>query len=151
LLTDTSLYDQNIDNVTSVGSRRHMELEHILVVDDEVSIRLLVTTVLEMEGYIVYAVGDGRSALTAIYAYQPKLVLLDIGMPVLTGDRVLQQLRFDNVTVPVIIMTAGPVKASWHGQGVIAVLAKPFEIDALVNLVRSMLSREHETPAQSAA
>lgn len=106
-----------------------MQHTRILVVDDETGIRSFVAALLKTEGYEIETAGDGGSALAAIRTRQPDLVLLDIGLPVLTGDRVLQQLRTENMVVPVIIMTAGPVKASWYWEGNIAMLPKPFELN----------------------
>lgn len=120
-----------------------MARAHILVVDDESVIRTFVVAVLREEGYELYTAGDGEAALAAIRTVRPDLVLLDIAMPVLSGDGVLQQLKADGSTVPVVVMTAGPVRREWLASGARAILAKPFGIAELVDAVGIVLARSN--------
>ncbi|NTU83224.1 MAG: response regulator [Chloroflexales bacterium] len=120
-----------------------MQGARILVVDDEPAIRSFVVAVLQSEGYEVHEVSDGRSALAAIQAQPPDLVLLDMAMPVLSGDRVLRQLSTERIAVPVIMMTAGVISARWRQEGVAAILPKPFDLTELLNLVALVLSGRH--------
>lgn len=117
---------------------------YIIVADDELSIRLLVTEVLEDEGYVVHAVGDGLSALTAIRARPPALALFDVAMPLLMGDEALRQLRAEGFAFPVIMMTAGTNARRFLDQGATAVLPKPFGIDQLLAIVAASLARPRE-------
>jgi DNA-binding response OmpR family regulator len=80
---------------------------HILVVDDDDSIRAMIAEVLAEEGFDVATARDGQEALTAIAAHRPKLVLLDLNIPVMSGWEVLTHLRTAQVAVPVVFMTAG--------------------------------------------
>lgn len=112
---------------------------HIVVADDELSIRQLVTEVLEDEGYVVEAVGDGLSALVAIRNGPVALALLDVAMPVLMGDEALRQLRAEGLALPVVIMSAGTNVRRFLEQGATAVLPKPFHIDQLLATVARAL------------
>jgi DNA-binding response OmpR family regulator len=112
----------------------------IVVADDELSIRLLVTEVLEDEGYVVHAVGDGLSALEAIRMARPALALLDVAMPLLMGDEALRRLRAEGLSVPVVMMTAGTNALRFLEQGATAVLSKPFGIDQLLATVSAALA-----------
>jgi DNA-binding response OmpR family regulator len=109
----------------------------ILVVDDEPSIRQLVTDVLTIEGYDVEAVGDGNAALASIDARRPDCVVLDVMMPGMDGHEVLQYIRMveGGHDLPVVMLTAAADDAQqWQAwtEGVDYFLAKPFEADELL-------------------
>ncbi|MCU1601086.1 MAG: Response regulator consisting of a CheY-like receiver domain and a winged-helix DNA-binding domain [Frankiales bacterium] len=109
----------------------------ILVVDDELSIRQLVTDVLTIEGYEVEAVADGYAALAAIDARRPDCVVLDVMMPGIDGHEVLQRIRAaeNGPELPVVMLTAAADDAQqWQAwtEGVDYFLAKPFEADELL-------------------
>jgi CheY-like chemotaxis protein len=112
----------------------------IVVADDDEAIRLVVSDMLEEAGYAVQGVGDGLSALEAIRAGCPALALLDVTMPVMTGDVALQQLRADGHPIPVIIMTAMPQPQRFLAAGATAVLAKPFAVERLLETVARVLA-----------
>ena len=76
----------------SPPSRRSTQ-QRILVVDDEASIRDLVTTALEFVGFEVAAAADGMRGLAAVADFAPDLVLLDISMPGLDGLEVCRRMR----------------------------------------------------------
>src|SRR3954470_6469992 len=79
----------------------------VLVMEDDPSVRSLLHTLLESEGYDVVTASDGLSGLVQASAQPPELVLLDIMMPDLGGLRVLQELRADPALadVPVVVVT----------------------------------------------
>lgn len=112
-------------------------LGDILVVDDEVNIVDLITEVLTEEGYNVRRAHDGTSALALIKNAPPALILLDMSMPDMAGITLLQHLRStDTNNIAVVIMTAGshsPEALMAHGAT--GFLAKPFELDALLDCV----------------
>jgi CheY-like chemotaxis protein len=112
----------------------------MLVADDDPAIRDLVAEVLKEAGYAVQTVGDGLSALVAIRATRPALVLLDVAMPVMTGDETLRQLRAEGSAVPVIMMTAGTNPYRFLQEGATAVLAKPFDLDRLLTIIAQLLT-----------
>lgn len=89
----------------------------VVVADDEPEIWALVAEVLEEAGYEVHAVGDGLSALTLIRTTPTAVALLDIAMPVMTGDEALRQLREAGLKTPVIVMTAGTNPQRFLQQG----------------------------------
>lgn len=113
-----------------------LDVSMILVVDDEHAITDFVSDVLSEEGYQVKVCHDGASALLDIKSKPPDLVLLDIGLPVMTGDTVLRELRaagFDGL--PVIITTASTNAEQYLAVGATAILKKPFTLDRLLELV----------------
>lgn len=121
----------------------------VLIADDEPGIRALVADVLAEEGYQVQTAGDGLSALLAIRADPPALVLLDVAMPGMTGDELARQLDAEGPRVPIIIMTAGTNPERFLKHGASAVLAKPFNLPALLTLVEDLLGRQRGSRERS--
>jgi CheY-like chemotaxis protein len=110
---------------------------YILVVDDDPSIRDVVSEVLDWQGCPVLTAANGREALERIQASPPVVVLLDMRMPVLDGWGVVKELRERGVTLPIIVMTAAQDARRWAQEiNAAAYLAKPFELDDLLSTVR---------------
>jgi CheY-like chemotaxis protein len=108
----------------------------VLIVDDEIAITDLLAETLAEEGYTTRVAHDGASALLDILARQPALIILDIAMPVMTGDELLRRLRRNYaLDIPIIVLTAGLHPERLLDQGANAALAKPFELDTLLNQV----------------
>jgi DNA-binding response OmpR family regulator len=82
-----------------------MERAHVLVVDDEEDLRLVVRRLLESTGYRMTGAADAGCALEALHRDPPDLVLLDVGLPRVDGWRVLDRIRAAS-DVPVIMLTA---------------------------------------------
>ncbi|MGZ6792073.1 MAG: response regulator transcription factor [Mycobacteriales bacterium] len=109
----------------------------ILVIDDDPSIRSLVSDVLGVEGYAVRACEDGFAGLRAIEADRPDCVVLDVMMPGMDGHAVLQRIRAADggPDLPVVMLTAAADDAqAWRAwtEGVDYFLAKPFDPDELL-------------------
>lgn len=108
----------------------------VLVVDDEVAITELLSETLQEEGHCVHICHNGIQALEFIVAQQPDLVLLDIQMPVMGGEQVLHDLRSHlQNELPVIVLSAHNHIEQFLEIGATDVLEKPFEIDALIDLI----------------
>jgi DNA-binding response OmpR family regulator len=104
----------------------------ILVVEDERQIAEMISDVLTDEGYHVHAVYDGASALLSIEERPPNLVLLDIALPVMTGDEVLKEVRRRGFTMPIIAMSAGHLLLQMRSYGATDLLPKPFDLTDLL-------------------
>lgn len=116
----------------------------ILVVDDAPSVTGVVQFVLEDVGYEVEIADDGRTALVAIAARRPDLILLDLGVPGIDGYEILARLRDDPATavIPVVLLTGTQETASSQrlaGYPVRDVILKPFSPRALVERVGKAL------------
>jgi len=140
---------------------------HILVVDDEPAIRLLVQRALQHKGYQVETAADGQEALDRVRARPPDLLLLDAMLPKVHGFEVARKVRSDPVTrlVPIVIMTA--VYRGWRfakdareSYGAEDYVEKPFRVDDLLRRVEAVLEatssrgavvREVENPALARA
>ena len=114
----------------------------ILLVDDDAELTDLLSQLLELEGFEVNAVRNGREALTALDRTYD-LVLLDVMMPVLNGIETLQQIR-KNFSTPVIMLTArGDEIDRIVGLelGADDYLPKPFNDRELIARIKAILRR----------
>ena len=125
-----------------------MASQPILVVDDDEAIRELVNTVLTDEGYTVVTAASGPAALDLTVQHRPALVLLDLHMPGMSGQAVHQVLRRQWPELPVVYVTAD-LRGRWDGSmlGAAAFLAKPFDLDDLLAIVESFVSRDQTSVA----
>ena len=117
----------------------------ILLVEDEKAIRDAVAAYLEREGYIVRGVGDGQSAVEEFEKHSFDLVILDLMLPKLSGERVCRAIR-ETSSVPIIMLTAkGEVEDRIIGLelGADDYLVKPFSPRELVARARALLRRVH--------
>ncbi|HUD52957.1 sigma-54 dependent transcriptional regulator [Parvibaculum sp.] len=116
----------------------------ILIVDDEADIRELVAGILNDEGYDTRVAGDGDSALTAIEARRPGLVVLDIWLQGsrLDGLEVLDVVHERHPDLPVVIISGhGNVETAVSAikKGAYDFIEKPFKADRLILIVRRAL------------
>jgi CheY-like chemotaxis protein len=124
------------------STRSNGESPVILLIDDEESIRRILSLSLEFEGYQVFTASNGQEGLETLYRIpRPSLILLDLMMPVLDGWGFMEALTKnpEYAQIPVAIITAfgdrGKVK------GTVATLQKPVELDELFQLARRYCRR----------
>ncbi len=116
-----------------------MAPQHILVVDDDESMRILLADVLGHTGYEVGCAVDGLDAIDKLRADVPEVVILDLLMPGRSGWDVLEFLEDDPVLsrVPVVVLTAyGDSESTLPHR---PVLHKPLDLDLLRGVVRDVL------------
>ncbi len=115
-----------------------MAAARILLVEDDSGIRDSVAEVLELEGYQVAAVANGSDALEWLAReVPPDVLLVDLVMPVMSGGELLARVRADPrlAGVPAVLMTAAIPTAQSPIPAADATLPKPFELDALLDVV----------------
>jgi len=120
-----------------------MSTAPILVVDDDSKIVTLVRTYLEREGFAVVTAVDGRAALAAVGAAQPRLIVLDLMLPELDGLALMRIVR-ERSEVPIVILSArGSAADRVYGihEGADDYLVKPFSPAELVVRVKAVLRR----------
>jgi DNA-binding response OmpR family regulator len=125
----------------------------VLVVEDDASIALGLRINLEKEGYAVRVEGDGESGLDAARARAPDLVILDVMLPNMNGFEVLQTLRREGFSMPIIVLSArtGEMdKVTGLELGAEDYVAKPFSLAELLARVRAAL-RRGRAPSRSFA
>jgi two-component system, chemotaxis family, chemotaxis protein CheY len=118
----------------------------VFIVEDSRTMRSLVRTVLERDGYEVRESPDGRQALAALHSMSPDLVITDINMPEMDGITLLREIRKLPALhhTPVLILTTesdDEVKASARAAGATGWIGKPFHPDQLREVVARVLER----------
>ena len=115
-----------------------MGLKTVLVVDDELGLREMVTMILEAEGYRVETAADGMEALDRVRQGIPDLILLDMTMPVMDGWTFAREFhaKYDH-RVPIVVFTASD-NARKRAEEIEAdgYVGKPFDLDTLVETVK---------------
>jgi two-component system, OmpR family, response regulator ResD len=117
--------------------------ERVLVIDDSPAVQELTRAALEREGFRVYEATEGGAGLALAGARPPELVVLDLMLPDMSGEAILQELRRRS-SVPVLILSAkGDTEQRIHklGLGADDFLPKPFSPRELVARVKALLRR----------
>ena len=117
-------------------------MQSILIIDDdEVQLRLQQSIIME-RGYEVYSTADGPQGVMLYKAQRPDLVLLDIGLPSLSGIEVLKQIRqFDKNARVIVITGYASVESAVTAIrfGAWDYVRKPFEVEGLLKKIESAL------------
>ncbi|MEP6909400.1 MAG: response regulator transcription factor [Actinomycetota bacterium] len=124
--------------------------EHLLLVEDDASIREIATLGLEQAGFRVTATGDGRDALIRFRQGPFDLVVLDVMLPSLDGFEVCKEIRRESQT-PIVMLTA---RSELHDVivglelGADDYVTKPFELPELVARIKAVLRRSTAGPQE---
>ena len=126
----------------------------VLIIDDEAQIRRLLRLSLEAAGFDVSEAADGQGGLTELATRRPDAVILDLGLPDLSGVEVVRQLR-EWSRVPVLVVTvraAESDKVAALDAGADDYVTKPFGVAEIIARLRALLRRvlTDEGPAKIA-
>ncbi len=116
----------------------------ILVVDDDIAILDVIKIILEDKGYTVLTVSNGANVYSTIVKEFPHLILLDIWMSGFDGRDIARELKAQDHTknIPIIIISAhNETEKMAHEAGAQDFLPKPFDIEALLNVVEKHLPK----------
>jgi two-component system, OmpR family, KDP operon response regulator KdpE len=128
-----------------------MSTESILVIDDEVQIRMLLEITLHAQGYKIYEASAGKEGMLLAASLHPSLIILDLGLPDADGMEILRRLR-EWYQKPVIILS---VRNSEEDiiraldTGASDYLTKPFRTGELLARVRGAIRQNTGAPALS--
>ena len=121
-------------------------MSKVLVIDDDPALCQLLTMLLTEEGFQVKAARNGREGLGILQQENGWLILLDLMMPYMDGNAVLQVLREDRALLDgniVVLMSAGNMAQDPQPmqEPVQAILPKPFDLESVLSLVNQLTSQ----------
>ena len=122
-------------------------MKHILVIDDEKSLRMVLRAVLEDAGWAVHEAESAEKALTVLSGAEGgdiRVILLDVGLPGMTGHELLPRLKKEYPAVPVVMLTAyGTVGSAVEAMknGAFDYLTKPADNDELTTVAAKALEQ----------
>jgi two-component system phosphate regulon response regulator PhoB len=128
-------------------------MKKVLVVDDDVDIRKVVSKLVEKSGYITIEAKNGVEGMAKVREDKPDLIILDILMPKESGIRMYRELKSEEALkdIPVIVLSAIPEKSFFRSQKVLdefagqsvpepeAYIEKPEEPEELIALMKKIL------------
>jgi DNA-binding response OmpR family regulator len=126
----------------------------LLVVDDDTRVREFVGLTLRLGGYQVLFAEDGEGVSEMVLRDHPRMVVMDISMPRVSGIEAVQRLRTLGSDVPVIMLTArgsDDDKLAAYAAGADDYLVKPFSARELVARVGAVLRRTNQSANEAAA
>jgi CheY-like chemotaxis protein len=115
----------------------------VLVVEDDESIRNVITDVLEDRGFRVVGAANGAEALDRLERGRPDVMVLDLLMPVMHGWDFMESYadKTGGDTIPIVVVSVNPaLPRSFNRFGVQSVVAKPFDVDDLLESVEEALA-----------
>jgi CheY-like chemotaxis protein len=110
----------------------------VLVVEDDPSIREVISDVLEDKGFRVLPAVNGSDALRQLDTVRPDVVVLDLLMPVMHGWAFMETYlqKTGGAPIPIVVVSVNPaLPRSYNRLGVASVVSKPFNVDILAQAV----------------
>jgi DNA-binding NtrC family response regulator len=122
---------------------------YVLIIDDEKRFATMLSKRLSLRGYLCEVVYDGETGLEMLPRHPFKVVVLDLRLPGLSGEEVLERIKIEQPDLPVIILTGhGNEKERQVCMGLKAhsFLNKPVDLSNLVDLFETIIGPEDQQP-----
>lgn len=120
----------------SVGMQKR-----VLVVDDDASIRELLSTALEDDGYEVVPATNGADALSVCERWRPDVIVLDLMMPVMDGWQFAAELRAREEDIPIVLLSAArDLRTHAKALSAAEIIEKPFDLSELLPKIARVAS-----------
>jgi len=124
----------------------------ILVVDDDESVRKVLSLILEEEGYVVDTAENGKEAIEKSESKCYNLALIDIRLPDMKGTKLLTAMKETTPKMAKIIITGYPTLKNaieTVNKGADAYILKPFNMDNILETIKEQLKKQQETKKYS--
>ena len=126
----------------------------VLLVEDDIMNREMIARYLEMSGYQVISAGDGANAVLLSRKAHPRLILMDMGLPILNGWQATHRIKTTPETknIPIVALTAFAMaedRAKCFTIGCDAFESKPVNFDRLLRTMQTLLSSSAEAISQA--
>jgi signal transduction histidine kinase/CheY-like chemotaxis protein/CHASE3 domain sensor protein len=147
VITDMTNIDTDLEWIDDDRSSIDKSSNVLLIIDDDAIFSKYIMKAGRKQGYLCLAAGNGTSGIALALKYQPEAIILDLGLPDISGEQVLNDLKHHLKTrhIPVHIVSAADVNQSLFENGAIGFLQKPVEEDELgemLNHINTIISRE---------
>ncbi|MEW5873970.1 MAG: response regulator [Candidatus Zixiibacteriota bacterium] len=119
-------------------------IRNVLIVEDDVEFRVLLTEIVEALGYNPMSVSDAEAAVKQIDMHRPDAVITDYKLPSMSGEELIRRIKSDHTDLPVVLITgfAPSINGKEFADGAAdAFLMKPFRIDRIGTILRSLEER----------
>jgi len=123
----------------------------LLIAEDDRALGLFLSRGLETDGHRIRLAYDGAAAVEAFRQEMPDLTILDLNMPVMDGEQVLEELRVLDPDLPVLVLTGRQeveTRVRCLDRGADDLMTKPFSLHELRARCRALLRRKRETRLQ---
>lgn len=127
-------------------------MARILLVEDEEHIRDVVKMNLELENYEVVSTDNGKDAFKYFQGQHFDLIMLDVMLPEVDGYQLCEQIRLENLDVPIMFLTAKDAsldRVMGLKKGADDYLTKPFNLEELLLRVQNLIKRSSKDPADT--
>ena len=119
-------------------------MKHILIIDDDASVRDVLREIVSSFGYEPHPVNSAKEAVSMLSRRKIDLIFLDISMPEITGDQLLDFIRKKGFQTPVVVISAHvdeDVEKRMRAAGINGILTKPFEVADVIDQMEEAMVR----------
>ncbi|MBK6341593.1 MAG: response regulator transcription factor [Flavobacteriales bacterium] len=118
-------------------------MPHVLLIEDDALVRKLLEKRLQLAGWEVTALRDGSQLLERIAEHPADLILIDLGLPGADGLSLVEQLRAQGISAPILVLTAYELPhlhATVRGVGANDLVQKPYDQEELIERMRRLMA-----------
>ncbi|GIO24745.1 response regulator [Oceanobacillus sp. J11TS1] len=116
----------------------------ILIVDDQIGIRMLLQEVFQTAGYRTSLAANGKEAIDYLSKTPCDLVILDYQIPIYDGNTVIQKIKKMKINTKIIVISGLPEVAKQEMSGNLPdkIISKPFDVAKLSNMAEEILKKK---------
>ncbi|MBK9146789.1 MAG: response regulator transcription factor [Flavobacteriales bacterium] len=118
-------------------------MPHVLLIEDDALVRKLLEKRLQLAGWEVTALRDGSQLLERFAEHPADLILIDLGLPGADGLSLVEQLRAQGISAPILVLTAYELPhlhATVRGVGANDLVQKPYDQEELIERMRRLMA-----------